>query len=210
VQEMAGYAAGLWEDRRARPGTDLISMLVHSKVEGEMTRERYLGTFILLIAAGNETTRNSISGGLITLAQFPAERAKLAADPRLLESGAAEIVRYVSPIMHMRRTAVADTELRGKNIRKGDKIILWYASANRDEEAFADPFRFDATRGEPGHLGFGIGQHYCLGARLAELQLRLFFGEFLKRYPKAEPSGPIRRMRSNFVAGIKEMPVRLR
>jgi len=210
VQEMAGYAAGLWEERRARPGSDLISMLVHSKIEGEMTRERYLGTFILLIAAGNETTRNSISGGLITLAEFPAERAKLAADPGLLESAATEIVRYVSPIMHMRRTAVADTELRGKKIRKGDKVILWYSAANRDEEAFADPFRFDVTRGEPGHLGFGIGQHYCLGARLAELQLRIFFGEFLKRFPNAEPCGPIRRMRSNFVAGIKEMPVRLR
>jgi len=211
VAEMAAYAARLWDERLARPGSDLISMLVHSKIDGEaMSKERYLGTFILLVVAGNETTRNSISGGLITLAEFPEERRKLADHPELLESAAAEIVRYVSPIMHMRRTAVADAEVRGRKIRAGDKVILWYVSANRDEGVFADPFRFDVTRAEPPHLGFGIGQHYCLGARLAELQLRIFFGEFLKRYPDAEPCGPIRRMRSNFVAGIKEMPVRLR
>jgi linalool 8-monooxygenase len=212
MKAMAAYAARLWDERAARPGNDLISMLVHSKVDGEtMTKERYLGTFILLVAAGNETTRNSISGGLITLNEFPAERQKLIDDPSLLATAANEIVRYVSPILHMRRTAVADTELRGKKIRAGDKVILWYASANRDEDVFTDPFRFDVTRGEqPGHLGFGIGQHYCLGARLAELQLRIFFGEFLSRYPEARPAGPIRRMRSNFVAGIKEMPVQLR
>jgi linalool 8-monooxygenase len=211
VAEMAAYAARLWDERLARPGNDLISMLVHSKIEGEvMSKERYLGTFILLVVAGNETTRNSISGGLITLAEFPGERKKLAENPELLDSAAAEFVRYVSPIMHMRRTAVADTEIRGTKIRAGDKVILWYVSANRDEDVFADPFRFDVTRAEPPHVGFGIGQHYCLGARLAELQLRIFFGEFLKRYPNAEPCGPIRRMRSNFVAGIKEMPVRLR
>ena len=211
VQSMAAFAARLWDERLAKPGSDLISMLVHSRIEGEvMTKERYLGTFILLIAAGNETTRNSISGGLITLAAFPDERRKLAENAALLESAAAEIVRFVSPIMHMRRTATAETELRGKQIRAGDKVILWYVSANRDEDVFADPFRFDVTRAEPAHLGFGIGQHYCLGARLAELQLRIFFGEFLRRYPNAEPCGPIRRMRSNFVAGIKGMPVKLR
>jgi len=175
-----------------------------------MSKERYLGTFILLIVGGNETTRNSISGGVVTLAQFPEEREKLAQNPALLETAVGEIVRCVCPIMHMRRTAVADTELRGKQIRAGDKVILWYTSANRDEDVFADPFRFDVTRAEPPHLGFGIGQHYCLGARLAELQLRIFFGEFLRRYPQARPAGPIRRIRSNFVAGIKEMPVKLR
>lgn len=210
VQAMIEYAARLWDQRIDRPGSDLISMLVHSRVEGEvMSKERYLGTFILLVVAGNETTRNSISGGLVALAEFPEERRKLAEHPELLGSAANEIVRYVSPILHMRRTAVADTELRGKKIRAGDKVILWYTSANRDEDAFPEPFRLDVTRGEPGHVGFGIGQHYCLGARLAELQLRLFFGEFLRRYPNAEPAGTIRRMRSNFVAGIKEMPVRL-
>ncbi|HLW69891.1 MAG TPA: cytochrome P450 [Candidatus Binataceae bacterium] len=211
VAAMIDYSARLWDQRLAHPGNDLISMLVHSQTpDGEtMSKEQYLGTFILLVVAGNETTRNSISGGVIALAQFPDERRRLAANSGLMATAAAEIVRYVSPIMHMRRTAIADTELRGKQIRAGDKVILWYPSANRDEEIFTDPFRFNATRAELPQLGFGTGQHYCLGARLAEMQLRLFFTEFLRRYPNAEPVGPIRRMRSNFVAGIKEMPVRL-
>ena len=210
VRAMIEYSGRLWEERVANPGPDLISMLIHPDADGEvMSKERYLGTFILLVAAGNETTRNSISGGLITLARFPEQRQRLADNPALYGTAAAEIIRYVSPIMHMRRTAIADSVLRGKTIRRGDKVIMWYVSANRDEQIFTNPFGFDLTRAEATQLGFGVGQHFCLGARLAELQLRIFFTEFLRRYPKAEPSGPIRRMRSNFVAGIKEMPVRL-
>jgi linalool 8-monooxygenase len=210
VRAMIEYSGRLWEERVANPGPDLISMLIHPDADGEvMSKERYLGTFILLVAAGNETTRNSISGGLITLAGFPEQRQRLADNPTLYGTAAAEIIRYVSPIMHMRRTAIADSVVRGKTIRRGDKVIMWYASANRDEQIFTNPFGFDLTRAEATQLGFGVGQHFCLGARLAELQLRIFFTEFLRRYPKAEPSGPIRRMRSNFVAGIKEMPVRL-
>jgi len=210
VRAMIEYSGRQWEERVANPGSDLISMLIHADSEGEaMSKERYLGTFILLVAAGNETTRNSISGGLITLAEFPKERRKLVDNPALYATAAAEIVRHVSPVMHTRRTATADTMVRGKKIRSGDKVIMWYVSANRDEEIFSKPFNFDVTRAEASQLGFGVGQHFCLGARLAELQLRIFFSEFLRRYPKAEPSGPIRRMRSNFVAGIKEMPVRL-
>ena len=210
VRAMIEYSGRLWEERLANPGSDLISMLIHPDADGEvMSKERYLGTFILLVAAGNETTRNSISGGLITLARFPEQRELLADNPALYGTAAAEIIRYVSPIMHMRRTAIADSVVRGKTIRRGDKVIMWYVSANRDEQIFTNPFAFDLTRAEATQLGFGVGQHFCLGARLAELQLRIFFTEFLRRYPKAEPSGPIRRMRSNFVAGIKEMPVRL-
>ena len=210
VQAMIEYSGRLWEERVANPGSDLISMLIHADSDGEtMSKERYLGTFILLVAAGNETTRNSISGGLITLSEFPEQRRKLVEDPTLYATAAAEIVRYVSPVMHMRRTATANSVVRGKTIRAGDKVIMWYVSANRDEEIYSHPFNFDVTRAEAAQLGFGVGQHFCLGARLAELQLRIFFSEFLRRYPKAEPSGPIRRMRSNFVAGIKEMPVRL-
>ena len=211
VRAMIEYSGRLWEERVANPGPDLISMLIHPDADGEvMSKERYLGTFILLVAAGNETTRNSISGGLITLARFPEQRQRLADNPALYGTAAAEIIRYVSPIMHMRRTAIADSVLRSKTIRRGDKVIMWYVSANRDEQIFTNPFGFDLTRAEATQLGFGVGQHFCLGARLAELQLRIFFTEFLRRYPNAEPSGPIRRMRSNFVAGIKEMPVRLR
>ncbi len=210
LNAMAEYSIRLWNERIARPGGDLVSMLAHSEIDGEkMSMERYLGTFLLLVVAGNETTRNSISGGLVTLAQFPAERQRLAANPAALGTAAAEIIRYVSPVLHMRRTATADTELRGKKIRAGDKIIMWYLSANRDEAIYTDPFRFDVTRAEAPSLGFGIGEHFCLGARLAEMQLRVFFGEFLRRYPEAAPCGPIRRMRSNFIAGIKELPVRL-
>jgi linalool 8-monooxygenase len=210
VRAMIEYSGRLWEERVANPGPDLISMLIHPDADGEvMSKERYLGTFILLVAAGNETTRNSISGGLITLARFPEQRQRLTDNPALYGTAAAEIIRYVSPIMHMRRTAIADSVVRGKTIRRGDKVIMWYVSANRDEQIFTNPFGFDLTRAEATQLGFGVGQHFCLGARLAELQLRIFFTEFLRRYPKAEPSGPIRRMRSNFVAGIKEMPVRL-
>jgi linalool 8-monooxygenase len=211
VRAMIEYSGRLWEERVANPGPDLISMLIHPDADGEvMSKERYLGTFILLVAAGNETTRNSISGGLITLARFPEQRQRLADNPALYGTAAAEIIRYVSPIMHMRRTAIADSVVRSKTIRRGDKVIMWYVSANRDEQIFTNPFGFDLTRAEATQLGFGVGQHFCLGARLAELQLRIFFTEFLRRYPNAEPSGPIRRMRSNFVAGIKEMPVRLR
>jgi len=210
LQAMAEYSLRLWQERLARPGGDLVSMLAHSEIDGEkMSMERYLGTFLLLVVAGNETTRNSISGGLATLAQFPEERRRLAANPAALGTAAAEIIRYVSPVLHMRRTATADTELRGKKIRAGDKIIMWYLSANRDEAIYNDPFCFDVTRAEAPSLGFGIGEHFCLGARLAEMQLRVFFGEFLRRYPEAAPCGPIRRMRSNFIAGIKELPVRL-
>jgi linalool 8-monooxygenase len=211
VRAMIEYSGRLWEERVANPGPDLISMLIHPDADGEvMSKERYLGTFILLVAAGNETTRNSITGGLITLARFPEQRQRLADNPALYGTAAAEIIRYVSPIMHMRRTAIADSVVSSKTIRRGDKVIMWYVSGNRDEQTFTNPFGFDLTRAEATQLGFGVGQHFCLGARLAELQLRILFTEFLRRYPNAEPSGPIRRMRSNFVAGIKEMPVRLR
>lgn len=209
LREIGEYSLRLWQERVAAPGSDLISMLATSRIDGEtMSIERYLGTFILLVVAGNETTRNSISGGLAALAEFPAERQRLIDHPDLLPSAASEIVRYVTPVMHMRRTALCEVEMRGKLIRPGDKIIMWYCSANRDEDIFPDPFRFDIGRVGLPQLGFGIGEHYCLGARLAELQLRIFFDEFLRRFPAAAPCGPIRRMRSNFINGIKEMPVR--
>ena len=213
VMEMAGYAAGLWQQRLEQPGEDLISMLVHSKVDGApLTFPAYIGTFILLVVAGNETTRNPISGGLLALSEHPSERQKLLDDPSLIPGAVQEIVRWVSPVLHMRRTATEDTEIRGRRIRRGDKVVMWYASANRDEEKWDDPFRFDVTRYSsvetPIQLGFGAGQHFCLGSRLAELQLRILFEELLRRFPDMEVSGPVRRLRSNFISGIKEMPVR--
>ena len=211
IAAMTDYANELWNARIREPGEDLISMLVHSRIDGEaMTRERYIGTFILLVAAGNETTRNSIAGGFLALAAHPEQKRRIIEDPSLLGSAAAEIVRWVSPVMHMRRTAIADAELGGQTIRAGDKVILWYCSANRDEAVFADPFKFDVARAEPAQLGFGTGQHFCLGARLAEMQLRFFYEEFLRRYPDAQPVGSQRRVRSNFIVGYKSIPARLR
>ena len=210
IGEMAEYALGLWKERLERPGDDLISMLVHSRIDGEaMTPERYIGTFILLVAAGNETTRNSLSGGFLALAEHPEEKRRLIADPPLLASAASEIVRWVSPVMHMRRTAVQPAQIGDQPIRPGDKVILWYCSGNRDEAIFTDPFRFDVARAEPPHVGFGTGQHFCLGARLAEMQIRTFYEEFLRRFPKAQPCGPVQRMRSNFIVGYKSIPIRL-
>jgi linalool 8-monooxygenase len=210
IAAMAEYALGLWRDRLESPGDDLISMLVHSRIDGEaMTPERYIGTFILLVAAGNETTRNSLSGGFLALADHPAEKQRLIADPSLLGSAASEIVRWVSPVMHMRRTAIEPAQIGDQSIRAGDKVILWYCSGNRDEAIFADPNRFDVARAEPPHIGFGTGQHFCLGARLAEVQIRTFYEEFLRRYPDARPCGAVQRMRSNFVVGYKSIPTRL-
>jgi linalool 8-monooxygenase len=210
IAGMSEYALGLWKARLESPGDDLISMLVHSRIDGEtMTPERYIGTFILLVAAGNETTRNSLSGGFLALADHPAEKRRLIADPSLLGSAASEIVRWVSPVMHMRRTALESAQIGDQTIRPSDKIILWYCSGNRDEAIFTEPNRFDVTRAEPPHIGFGTGQHFCLGARLAEMQIRTFYEEFLRRYPEARPCGPVQRMRSNFVVGYKSIPTRL-
>jgi len=210
LASMCEYAVSLWDARSARPGDDLISMLISSRVDGEaMTREEYIGTFVLLVAAGNETTRNSIAGGFLALAEHPGEKRRLLDNPSLMSGAASEIVRWVSPVMHMRRTALEPAEIGGQRVRPGDKIILWYCSANRDESVFDDPFRFDVGRSEPPHLGFGAGQHFCLGARLAEVQIRTFFEEFLRRYPNGRPESPVRRIRSNFIVGYKSIPTRL-
>jgi linalool 8-monooxygenase len=210
--EMASYAMGLWRERERAGGGDLISMLVEGARRGvAMNVPRYIGAFILLVVAGNETTRNSISGGLIALDENPAERAKLVAQPQLLSHATQEIVRWVSPVLHMRRTATRDVTLGGKAVRAGDKVVVWYPSANRDPAAFPEPDRFDVARSSrPGaarHLGFGTGEHVCLGQRLAELQLRVAFEELLARLPDLRPAGPPRRLRSNFINGVKELPV---
>lgn len=208
-QEMSLYALDLYQERKASPGDDLISMMVHARIDGEpMSIERYLAAFGLLIVAGNETTRNSISGGLLALSEHPEQRQLLVDKPELISGAVTEIVRWVSPVLHMRRTATDDTEIRGQKIGRGEKVVLWYCSANRDEEVFERPFDFDVERQGPMQLGFGFGQHFCLGARLAELQLRVVFEELLPRFPALEPSGEVRRLRSNFISGIKEMRVR--
>jgi linalool 8-monooxygenase len=209
LKDMAAYALRLWRERLRRPGDDLISMLVRTEVNGEaMTVPRYFATFGMFLLAGNETVRNSITGGVLALAQHPEQRRKLLEDPALIPQAVKEIVRWVSPALHMRRTATEDTELAGQRIAKGDKVVLWYLSGNFDEEVFDQPERFEVTRSGPGHLGFGHGPHFCLGARLAELQLTVLLQELLRRFPDMEPSGPVRRVRSNFVHSFKSLPVR--
>jgi linalool 8-monooxygenase len=199
----------LYQERSANPGNDLISMLVNTRVDGEpMSVPDYLSAFVLLVVAGNETTRNSISGGILALSQHPAERQKLLDDPSLIPHAVDEIIRWVHPVIYMRRTALADYTLRGVTIKAGDKLALWYMSGNRDEEKWADPFTFNLTRKGPRHLSFGYGQHLCIGWRLAELQLQVLLEELLARYPDIEATGPVSRMRTNFLNSIKTMNVR--
>lgn len=207
--ELAAYAMQLYETRKAEPGDDLITLLVNTEVGGEpMSVADYLSAFILLVVAGNETTRNSISGGLLALCEFPAEREKLINDPGLMAKAVDEIIRWVHPVIYMRRTALEDYVLGDMTIKAGDKVALWYMSGNRDEDKWDDPFKFDVSRGGPRHLSFGYGQHLCIGWRLAEIQLRILLEGILARYPTLEVTGPVTRMRTNFLNSIKTMPVR--
>ena len=207
--EMYAYSNRLAAERRKNPKDDLVTVLMNAEVEGEKLTELEFDLFFLLLAvAGNETTRNLISGGMLALIEHPDERARLLRDRSLLPSAVEEMLRWVSPVMHFRRTATHDFELRGKKIREGDKVILWYISANRDEEVFADADRFDVARPANDHLAFGLGAHFCLGNNLARLEIRVMFEELLRRLPDLEPDGDVRRLQSAFINGVKEMPVR--
>jgi cytochrome P450 len=205
------YFTRLWNERvNEPPRGDLVSMMAHGEATRNMTPEEYLGNIILLIVGGNDTTRNSITGGLLALNQNPAEYDKLRADPGLIVSMVPEIIRWQTPLAHMRRTAVADIELAGKTIRKGDKVVMWYVSGNRDEAAIEEPERFIIDRERPRqHLSFGFGIHRCVGNRLAEMQLRIVWEEVLKRFPRIEVVEEPRRVRSSFVKGYEEMLVRI-
>jgi linalool 8-monooxygenase len=207
--ELAGYAMQLHAQRKANPGDDLITMLVNTEVKGEpMNLADYLSAFILLVVAGNETTRNSISGGTLALSQFPREKQKLLDDPSLIPKAVEEIIRWVHPVIYMRRTALADYQLRGTTIKAGDKVALWYISGNRDEDKWDDPFTFNVTRTGPRHLSFGYGQHLCIGWRLAEIQLGVLLEEMLARFPDIQVTDEPRKMQTNFLNSIKRMHVR--
>ncbi len=201
----------LWNARvNAEPASDLVSMLAHSPATRNMTPDEYLGNVMLLIVGGNDTTRNSISGGLLALNRFPEQYARLRADPSLVAGMVPEIIRWQSPIAHMRRTAKQDYLLGGQQIRAGDKVVMWYLSANRDEQAIEQPHAFIIDRPRARHhLAFGFGIHHCVGNRLAELQLRVLWEEILKRYPVIEVTGEPVRTKSNFVHGFLSMPVRI-
>ena len=212
--ECAEYFIGLWNERvNARePGNDLISMLAHGESTRNMDKMEYLGNLILLIVGGNDTTRNSISGGLLALNQFPDQYAKLQADPSVIPNMVAEIIRWQTPLAYMRRTALQDVELGGKTIRKGDKVAMWYVSGNRDETVIENPNELviDRDRARQ-HLSFGFGIHRCVGNRLAEMQLRITWEEILKRWPdqRIEVLQEPRRVHSSFVKGYEELMVAL-
>jgi len=192
------------------PKFDLLSMLAHSNATRALPFREFMGNLSLLIVGGNDTTRNSMTGGLMALNEHPEEYRKLRDNPALIESMVPEIIRWVSPVIHMRRTALADAELGGKPIRRGDKVVMWYVSGNRDPEAIEEPDRFIIDRKRPRqHLSFGFGIHRCVGNRLAELQLRILWEEIMRRYPVIEVMGPARRVYSNFIHGIRSLPVRI-
>ncbi|HEY7197027.1 MAG TPA: cytochrome P450 [Gaiellaceae bacterium] len=210
--EMFAYANQLGADRREHPRDDLTTRLVQADVDGDRLSEHEFDLFfLLLVTAGNETTRHAMSNGLIALLEHPAERDRLLGDPSLIPSGVEEILRWTPSLLHFRRTAASDVEVGGQQIRAGDKVALWYVSGNRDASQFPDPMRFDVGRDPNKHLAFGLGSpHYCLGAHLARLELRIWLEEMLPTLPHIEQAGPVRRLRSNFFHGVKSLPIRVR
>ncbi len=207
--EMFEYAGALAKLRRDDPREDLTSVLLHAEVDGEKLGELGFNMFfVLLILAGNETTRNAISGGMLALSEHPEQKQRLLRDRGLLPRATDEILRFVSPVISMRRTATRDVELRGRKIAEDDKVVLCYPAANRDPAVFEDPDHFDVTRDPNPHVAFGYGPHYCLGANLARMEIQCMFDELLRRLPDIEVSGPVRRLRSTVVSSIKSLPVR--
>jgi cytochrome P450 len=208
---MAACFAELWNQRvNAPPSFDLISMLAHGEETRHMTPQEFVGTLSLLIVGGNDTTRNTMTGGLLALHENPAEWRKLRDNPALVPSLVAETIRYQTPVIHMRRTARQDAVVGGKRIRKGDKVVMWYVSGNRDDSAIekADSFIVDRARPRQ-HLSYGAGVHRCVGDRLADLQLRILWEEILRRGLAIEVVGPPVRIYSNFLRGFRALPVRL-
>ncbi|MEO1046564.1 MAG: cytochrome P450 [Pseudomonadota bacterium] len=211
LYEMGGYFMQLWNQRvNAEPTPDLISMMIHSEAMNDMDFQEFMGNLVLLIVGGNDTTRNSMSAVAYGLNQFPEQRARLQQNPDLIPNAVQEIIRWQTPLAHMRRTATEDTDLFGHEIKKGDKLILWYISANRDEDVFEDADQIIVDRENARrNLSFGYGIHRCVGARLAELQLRVLLEEMAARRMQVDVTGPIERVHACFVHGYRSIPVKL-
>ncbi len=210
--ECLAYFQEIYERRKKEPPKfDLISMLAHDESTNNLEPQELLGNVMLLIVGGNDTTRNSISGGVLALNQHPEQYEKLLQNPGLIPKMVPEIIRWQSPVAHMARTANQDTELGGKLIKKGDRVCMWYISGNRDEDAIANPDQFIIDRDNPRqHTAFGYGIHRCVGNRLAEMQLRVIWEEIMKRFPRVEVTGEPKFLASSFIHGIRELPVTLR
>jgi cytochrome P450 len=211
MDECYAYFANLWNERvNAEPRSDLLSMMAHSEATRQMDPDNLMGNIILLMVGGNDTTRNTMSGSVLALNENPDQYQKLRDNPALIDSMVPEVIRWQTPLAHMRRTALVDTEIGNKKIRKGDRVVMWYISGNRDEEAIENPNEFIIDRARPRtHLSFGFGIHRCVGMRLAELQLKIVWEEILKRFERIEVVGEPKRVYSSFVRGIESLPVRI-
>ncbi len=207
--EMFMYAQALADRKRNDPQDDIISKLLSADIDGDQLSEMDFNLFFLLLAvAGNETTRNAISHGMNAFLENPDQYQRLVDNPDLIDSAIEEILRWASPVMYFRRNVTADLDYKGHQLKEGDKVSIWYVSANRDEDVFEDPFRFDIGRQPNDHIAFGGGgPHHCLGANLARMELKLFFEELAKRVPRVDALGEPARLRSNFIGGIKHLPV---
>jgi cytochrome P450 len=209
MTELFGYFAKMVAERRAKPADDLVTLFAHLEVDGQRIPEIDVLTFCLIIViAGNETTRNGTTGGMLAFVEHQDELRKLQRDPKLLAPAVEEVVRWTSPIIHFARTATRDFRLRDKTIREGDALALFYPSANRDEEIFPDGDVFRVDRDPNHHLGFGVGEHFCLGSHLARLELAVAYKHLLPRLEEVELSGPIVRLHSSLVGGLKRLPIR--
>ena len=209
AMELYAYADQLCEQKRLDPHTDLFSVLTQAELDGDSLSQLELDLFFLLLSvAGNETTRNLISGAMVAFFDNPDQWARLRDDRSLLDSAVEEMLRYVTPVMHFRRQAASDVVLGDQKIAEGDKVVFWHISANRDETVFADPDRFDIGRTPNNHMAFGGGgPHFCLGANLARMEIRVMFDRLLDRMPDIRQDGDVQRLRSNFINGVKHIPV---
>jgi cytochrome P450 len=211
MEECRVYFANLWNERvNAEPRNDLLSMMAHSEATRHMDPDNLMGNIILLIVGGNDTTRNTMSGSVLALNEYPEQYKKLRENPALIDTMVPEVIRWQTPLAHMRRTALVDTEIGGKTIKKGERVVMWYVSGNRDEAAIERPDEFIIDRARPRtHLSFGFGIHRCVGMRLAELQLRIVWEEILKRFDRIEVVGEPKRIYSSFIRGYETLPVRI-
>jgi len=211
MDECAAYFTKLWNERvNAEPRGDLISMMAHHPATRHMDPDNLMGNIVLLIVGGNDTTRNTMTASVLALHENPDQYQKLRDNPALIDSMVPEVIRWQTPLAHMRRTALVDTELQGQAIRKGDRVVMWYVSGNRDEDVIENPNDFIIDRPRPrSHLSFGFGIHRCVGMRLAELQLRIVWEEILKRFERIEVVGEPKRIYSSFVRGYETLPVRI-